>query len=69
MTPEERVREIINTHCLSQAKIARSMGVNDKKLSSIANGKRRLSAAELYEFCKAAHISADDFFEGMRKEA
>lgn len=65
MSPEERVKNLIETHCLSQAKIARSMGLRDNVLSSIVNGKRRLSAAELYEFCKAVHISADEFFQEM----
>lgn len=65
MSPEERVKNLIDTHCLSQAKIARSMDMSDKTLSLIVNSKRRLNVSELKKFCDAVHISADDFFIGV----
>ena len=63
VTVEERVKDLIETHCLSQAKVARSMGITDKTMSLIVNGKRRLSTAELKRFCEATQLSADLFFK------
>jgi transcriptional regulator with XRE-family HTH domain len=50
---------------MSQAHLARQLGVTFQQIKKYESGKNRLSAARLYEICQVFDVPIASMFEGI----
>ncbi len=60
-TPEEKVKEYLIEHGISQRYFANLIGISPSNLTAMFQGKRRMKAYELIKFCETYSITLDFF--------
>lgn len=63
MTVNEKIKQYLTDHGISQAFLVDKTGIEQVKISNIINGKRNISANELGKIAKALNVSADIFLD------
>lgn len=61
MAINERIRAYIQSKGWKQSYIAEKSGITANKLSSILNGKRKISAMEYLDLCEALEVDPRKF--------
>lgn len=59
MNVNSRVKQYIEDHGIKQVAIAEKMGIPIWQFNNIMTGRKKMSADELYKFCRALNCSAD----------
>ncbi len=59
MRVNERVKKYISDNHLKQIAIAKDMNMPNPIFNAMLNGKRKMYADDLKEFCKVVGVSAD----------
>ena len=61
MEVNEKIKQYLEDHGISQAFLVNATGINKFTMSYIVNGKRNITADELGKIAKALNVSADIF--------
>lgn len=67
-TVQTRLRAYIKANGISQRFISKSIGLDEKSLSSILNNRRELRADEFMDICKAIRVNPNEFVEQIKEE-
>lgn len=62
MTVNERIKAAIEDSGLKQTYIAKNMGVSEPVLSSIINGKRKVSVEDFFALCNVLKMPAEQLW-------
>lgn len=60
ITIAQKMKNYISDHHLKQSSIARSMGVNITTFNMMLNGKKKVYAEEMIDFCNTIGIKLDE---------
>ncbi|MCM1130116.1 MAG: helix-turn-helix transcriptional regulator [Roseburia sp.] len=63
MEVNEKIKQYLEEHGISQAFVIRVTGIHRNRVGRIVNGKAKLTAAELGLIAKALNVSADIFLK------
>ena len=61
------IRWIINSKGLKQKAVAERMGITDKKLSEMLNGRKKIYFEDIQKFCSALNVTPNELF-GIEKK-
>lgn len=64
-----RIKEYLKRNGIKGSFLADKIGVPRNTISSILNGKRKITAEEYFQICKALRVSTDFFFENKDWDA
>jgi transcriptional regulator with XRE-family HTH domain len=59
----KRMRELRNANNISQVELGRELGVSFQQIQKYEKGVDRVSAARLFDICKALNASLSSMFE------
>ncbi len=63
MSVNEKIKEYIESHGISQKFLVDNTGITADKMSNIVNGKRKVTGEELLLIAKALEVSANIFLD------
>lgn len=66
MQIELSIREYLISHGISQAFVARKIGISKQKLNGILNGRQEIKAMELKAVCEAVGVPFDYFYNAAK---
>ena len=61
-----KARELRLSHDLSQAGLAKQMGMSFQQIQKYEPGMNRISSRRLFDLCQIFGVSSEFFFEGLR---
>jgi len=59
----KRMRELRHVNSISQVELGRELGVSFQQIQKYEKGVNRVSAARLFDICKALNVSLSSMFE------
>jgi transcriptional regulator with XRE-family HTH domain len=59
----KRMRELRHVNNISQVELGRELGVSFQQIQKYEKGVNRVSAARLFDICKALNVSLSSMFE------
>ena len=59
----KRMRELRHDNNISQVELGRELGVSFQQIQKYEKGVNRISAARLFDICKALNVSLSSMFE------
>ncbi len=63
-----KLRYLRDVYGLSQSDLANKAGLTLQQIQKYEQGKNRISASKLWQFCGLLHVTPNDFFEGLEDE-
>ena len=61
MTPSQRIKKYLKERGVTQASVARRIGMSESKLSLSLSGKRGLTLNEFEKICRVLEVSPNTF--------
>lgn len=65
----KEIKKYLNREGISQASLAKRIGMHIVTLNAILNGNRKLLAEEYFEICKALNLEANYFKDHQSDQA
>lgn len=62
MAAFEEIRRYLKAHAISQATLAREIGVSDRMLRAVLTGRVRMTAELYLSICEALDVSVETFY-------
>lgn len=61
MNANEKLKKYLEEHGISQAFLAKKLGFSNTRMSMMINGKRKMTADDLFKICIILNVSPESF--------